>query len=101
MLAKADVIDRTIIERVAQELSLKPASPDELNRIESHKVIAPGDDRGIADDRTRVAPVNTARPPVSNAAPTGAPVTSENKQTGQDLNETIDIDKILDSLDIE
>jgi len=101
MLAKASVIDRSIIERVAQELSLKPASRDELNRIESHRVVVAADDRTTTDGAMGVVPGSTVSAPAAGTTPAPPPGTNENAKTGKESNETIDIDKILDSLDIE
>jgi general secretion pathway protein A len=101
MLGKADVIDRTIVEKVAQELSLKPASREELTRIESHKIMAPADDRMAADDRMPIATERDRTAPGVTTPPGEIKESGEKRRVEQDSTDTIDIDKILDSLDIE
>jgi len=101
MLVKAEVIDRTIVEKVALELSLKPASREELERIELHKVIVSTEAPAPADTAVKAAPKNVetspaARPPSDETQPAPKKVRTE-----QESMEPIDIDKILDSLDIE
>jgi general secretion pathway protein A len=101
MFAKADVIDRTIVEKVALELSLKPATRDELEQIESHRVVVPQNDRGTVEGRPRKA-AETAAPVRAAEAPPAPPARPEEPHAaGQDAPEDIDIDKILDSLDID
>ncbi len=101
MLVKAEVIDRTIVERVAQELSLKPASPEELASIESHKIMAPADDGKAADDPMRIVAGNDGPVPATNAPSGKRGESGEKGRVEPDSTDTIDIDKILDSLDIE
>lgn len=101
MLGKADVIDRIIIEKVAQELSLKPASHEELVRIESHRIMAPEDNRKAGDDRMRIVTRNDSPAPGTNALSGESRESGEKGRVQQDSTEDIDIDKILDSLDIE
>jgi hypothetical protein len=101
MLGKVDVIGRAVVEKVAQELSLKPASREELDRIESHKVVSLEANQHASDSQMRNAS-GSVPPPSEAAVPPPRPKASGEKvQSGQEPGENIDIDKILDSLDIE
>ncbi len=101
MLGQADVIGRTIVEKVAQELSLKPASREELDRIESHRVVALEESQQDGDSKMRIVPGSAPPPPAASAPPSPPKASGENAPSEQEPAENIDIDKILDSLDIE
>jgi general secretion pathway protein A len=101
MLGKVEVIGRTIVEKVALELSLKPASREELDRIESHKVFSPEENRETGDSGTAVSPGRTAAPPEASVPPSPSRGPAGEAPAQQEATENIDIDKILDSLDIE
>ena len=94
MLSKSDLIGRAIIEKVASELGLSRASNDLLQEIESQKSIqnvAPG----IMGD------TQTAMSQRSSSPGTPMEDLSSSRGQGSDGEEKIEIDKILDSLDIE
>jgi general secretion pathway protein A len=101
MLSKADVIGRTIVEKVAQELNLKPASREELDRIESHRVVAPENNQQAGDSKMRIVPGSAPPPPAANTPSPSPKASGEKVSDEQEPAENIDIDKILDSLDIE
>jgi hypothetical protein len=101
MLGKAEVIDRTIVEKVAQELSLKPASREELAAIESHRIVVPADDRKAAGDTKRAVTDDSRAVSEMKGASGEQKESTEKRGNEQDSTDTIDIDKILDSLDIE
>jgi general secretion pathway protein A len=101
MLGKVGVIDRIIVEKVAQELSLKPASHEELVRIESHKIVAPQDKREVGDAKLPIVTENAGPAPVTNTPSSERREPVEKGRTEENSAEDIDIDKILDSLDIE
>jgi len=101
MLGKADVIDRSIVEKVALELSLKPASRDELARIESRRTVTPEGPMAEGGNRMRIVPGNDEPVSKVNTPPEAPRQPIEKERIEQDSMEDIDIDKILDSLDIE
>jgi len=101
MLVKAEVIDRTIVEKVALELSLKPASREELERIELHKVIVSTEAPAPADTAVKAAPKNVETSPAASTPSDETQPAPKKVRTEQESMEPIDIDKILDSLDIE
>ncbi|MBN1880616.1 MAG: AAA family ATPase [Deltaproteobacteria bacterium] len=94
MLSKSDLIGRAIIEKVAGELGLSRASKDLLQEIESQKY-------------TRdVEPMKTDDAQQSMSGRISSPATpmeglSSSREQGSDGEDKIEIDKILDSLDIE
>ena len=94
MLSKSDLIGRAIIEKVAGELGLSRGSKDLLQEIESQKStqnIAPG---GMGDTQPMM--------PQRSSSP-GTPMEglSSSGERDADGEEKVEIDKILDSLDIE
>jgi hypothetical protein len=100
MLRKASVVGRAVIEKVADELSLTPASKEELAQIESHRVW--GSD--VAEDAAgKAGDVNGAQAPRGKGTDggPGATQTPEGAREGEKTTENIDIDTILDSLEIE
>lgn len=101
MLGKVGVIDRIIVEKVAQELSLKPASHEELARIESHTIVAPYDKRDVGNAKVPIVTENSGPAPGTNARSSELREPAEKGRTEENSEEDIDIDKILDSLDIE
>jgi hypothetical protein len=93
MLSKSDLIGRAIIEKVAGELGLSRASKDLLQEIESQKYtqdVAPvmTDDVQSAMSQQHSSPGT----PMEGLSSGGQEVDGEDK---------IEIDKILDTLDIE
>jgi len=94
MLSKSDLIGRAIIEKVAGELGLSRASKDLLQEIESQKFTQTAAPEIKVDTQQAMSPRGSSP---------GTPIEgmSSSTEEGAGGEEKVEIDKILDSLDIE
>lgn len=94
MLSKSDLVGRAIIEKVAGELGLSRASKDLLQEIESQK-FTQGTAPGFTEETQPMMSQRSSSP--------GTPMEGLSSSGGQDVDgeEKVEIDKLLDSLDIE
>ena len=128
MLNKVDVIGKEIVENVAKDLGLRAASKEILKQLESQKVIPIpipeeferpkikpehidelGDMGMLAKQRNDLAPITPVtaniqkEEPAEPAVPVTpvAPVVSASKPEQEVQDDDVDIDKLLDSLEID
>lgn len=94
MLSKSDLIGRAIIEKVAGELGLSRGSKDLLQEIEAQK-FTQGTTPGLTEETQPMMSQRSSSP--------GTPMEGLSSSGGQEADgeDKIEIDKLLDSLDIE